>query len=121
MRDPELAATLQPRKIVVDPGEGLPSPTGCDGDASIDARPPVIGLTHPGDRVPTSVDATVLGPFGRSIAVRLRTAVDVVPGLTLLAPGRGSSFADGVYRISIRDHQGLREFRVCIGTAPFNG
>jgi len=122
LRDPERAARLQPRRIEVDAAGGRPSvrPIGCD-DASIDARPPVIGLTHPAERVPTSVAVTVLGRSGRSIAVRLRTAIDVVPGLTLLAPGRGSTFPDGVYQITIRGDDGVRDLLVCIGSSPSNG
>ena len=122
LRDPQRAASLQPRPIEVDPaapGRSLRT-IGCEG-ASIDARPPVIGLAYPVDRVPSSVEVTVLGPFDRPNAVRLRSAIDVVPGLTLLAPGRGSTFSDGVYRISIRDDRGVRELRVCIGTSPYNG
>jgi hypothetical protein len=122
LRDPERTASLQLRPIEADPsgsGHALRA-IGCAG-ASIDAGPPVIGLAHPADRVPSSVEVTVLGPFDPSFAIRLRTAIDVVPGLTLLAPGRSSAFPDGVYRISIHDDQGVREFRLCIGTSPFIG
>jgi hypothetical protein len=122
LRDPDQAATLQPRAIEVDPSRGGTSmrTIGCD-DADIDARPPVIGLAHPVDLVPSSIEAVVLGPFERSTAVRLRTAIDVVPGLSLVAPERGSAFPDGVYRITIRDATGVRAVRVCIGTSPFDG
>jgi len=122
LRDPERAAGLTPRAIEVDPTRPVPSfrTIGCD-DAYIDARPPVLGLAHPVDRAPSSVEVAVLGPFQRSVGVRLRISPAVLPGLTLLAPARGATFPDGVYRITVRDDGGIRELRVCIGTSPFNG
>jgi hypothetical protein len=122
LRDPVRAAGFQARAIEPDPATSEPSlgPIGCEG-ADFPAKPPVIGLGHPVDRVPSSVEITASGRLDQTIATRLRTAVDVVPGLTLLAPARGATFPDGVYRITIHDDRGVRELRVCLGTSPFGG
>ncbi len=122
LHDSRRAAGLRPRTIEADPSSARPShrPIGCD-DAYIDERAAVLGLAHPIDRVPSSIEVDVLGPPGPSVVVRPRMVINAVPGLTLLAPGRSATFADGVYRITIHDAAGTRELRVCLGSSRFNG
>jgi hypothetical protein len=93
---------------------------GCD-EQLIDETPAVLGIGHPVTEFVDEVTATVIGPTGREIDLPLRIAPDVVPGLTLVAPLRGATFAAGIYRFVERRDSIEIPFTVCLGTSPFSG
>lgn len=98
-----------------------PSPTiGC-GDDLIGETVPVLGITHPPGQPPQSVAMRADGPLGRTVSLRLRSTREVIPGLTLVAPSRGASFPDGIYRLILGGPSGPSTTIVCLGTAPFHG
>ncbi|HYH93603.1 MAG TPA: hypothetical protein VD763_10620, partial [Candidatus Saccharimonadales bacterium] len=89
----------------------------CGGDPALAAvRPTVMGLTHAVGDAPSEVSAQLQFSGGRSSEVPLLVSPDVLPGLTLLAPGNGDGLALGVYRVTIGDGPSGRHATFCLGT-----
>ena len=91
------------------------TPVGC-GDERIDGTVRVIGVTHPPGVPPTSIAMQTDGPLARRSAFPVLTTREVVPGLTLVAPARGSGFPAGVHRLIPGRPEGHDDIRVCLGT-----
>jgi hypothetical protein len=84
-------------------------------EAVVTETPTVIGLGHEPDRPPGRVSGELQFDGGRLATQPVLVATEALPGLTLVAPARSTSFAPGVYRLTLEEADGPRTLVLCAG------
>lgn len=87
--------------------------TTCDGAAMVDASQSLLGIAHPARQEVRTATLERLFVDGRAIAIAVRTVIDPLPGLTLIAPAL-RAWAPGWYRVTLTGPTGADAYPLCI-------